>query len=54
MQVPDGPYGMAADASHLYWATSATGTMHEAGLNRTGPRAIVSGQNGPAAGAAGP
>jgi hypothetical protein len=51
------PYGVAVNASHLYWAnqiTSTNGTIHEANLDGTSAKVIASRQNGPSGVAVGP
>jgi len=41
------PAGVAADASHIYWADESTGTINEADLNGNNAQIIVRGQASP-------
>ena len=40
--------GTGVVPAHLYWTTMGDGTVHEASLAGSSPKAIVTGQNGPA------
>jgi hypothetical protein len=46
--------GPTANSSNLYWADHTDGTINEANLDGTSPRAIVTGQNDPLYVAVGP
>jgi hypothetical protein len=50
----DNPAGLAADASHLYWTDDPTGTVNQAGLDGSGVKNILRGQNAPFGVAVGP
>ena len=42
------PFGIAVEASHIYWTDLANGTVNEANLDGSSAHIIVTGQNQPA------
>jgi Abnormal spindle-like microcephaly-assoc'd, ASPM-SPD-2-Hydin len=50
----NGPFGVAVDSGHIYWANFGSGTINEASLDGSNPQALITGQSEPAGVAAGP
>ena len=48
------PWGVAGDASHLYWTNPRAGTVNQSGLNGSNPHALFADQSAPYGVAVGP
>jgi Abnormal spindle-like microcephaly-assoc'd, ASPM-SPD-2-Hydin len=48
LPTPGQLFGIAVDASHIYWADTSGGTINEANLDGSNPHPLVTGQNQPA------